>query len=331
MPNCGCQVINCDVPIRLDSYRGCSFRCGYCIEHLKGRSPAIPVVQDRADSLERFIRGDRRTTTNWCDWKIPLHWGGLSDPFQPCEQIHGISLSMLRIFARTGYPVIISTKSLMLLREPYLSLLSECNVVLQVSLVSNSERYRRWERHAPSFRSRLKMLWKLSGRVKRLIVRVQPYMPELLGEILRLVPIYAASGVYGITVEGLKWNEVWGGLTVYEGGSMRYSHDALFRDFIMLRECCHSFGLRFYSADNKLRHLGDSPTCCGCDDLAGFTPHVANLNYGSHPRFTSQMERPGTAGVFRSFQMTGDFHKKLAKMSYKEAYSGVLSGSIYSD
>jgi len=74
MPKCGIHVINCDIPIRIDSYTGCSYACGYCSERIQGRgSKRAGLYHDGVRSLRRFIAGFRGNTTSWCDWGIPLH------------------------------------------------------------------------------------------------------------------------------------------------------------------------------------------------------------------------------------------------------------------
>lgn len=72
---CGSQVVLCEYPIRLDTYRGCSHGCRYCFAQNK---TDISVIRpdNCIEALRRFIVGKRTTETNWCDWTIPLHWGG---------------------------------------------------------------------------------------------------------------------------------------------------------------------------------------------------------------------------------------------------------------
>ena len=84
MPDCGSQVILCGLPIRFDTYRGCSHLCKYCFAQRKVELRNIKTNETVA-SLRAFIEGKRTQGTNWCDWSIPIHWGGLSDPFQPIE------------------------------------------------------------------------------------------------------------------------------------------------------------------------------------------------------------------------------------------------------
>ena len=35
MPDCGSQIVLCDVPIRFDTYKGCSHGCKYCFVYRK--------------------------------------------------------------------------------------------------------------------------------------------------------------------------------------------------------------------------------------------------------------------------------------------------------
>lgn len=324
MPHCGSQILNCDLPIRLDSYQGCSLACAYCIERHRYRRPIGVHPKETVRALESFIYfrsdgGHRTWDTNWCDWDIPLHWGGQSDPFQPCEKIHLRSLQFLKIFADSYYPVVLSTKSTMILEEPYLSLIKHCNLMLQVSLVS--PRYAKWERLAPSFRDRLKLLWKIRPYVKRLIVRVQPYTLGVLGDVIRFIPIYAAAGVHGLTIEGMKWykkSAAFPDLSEPYGGSMVYPLEDIDPHFMMIQDACHLHNLRFYCAENRMRTYGDHETCCGCDGLPGFRVNRANFNY--HPIvYTDRMLERGSGMVFRTrARHDTKASRKFKRMSYKE-------------
>ena len=105
MPFCGSQVILCDVPVHFDTYVGCSHGCEYCFANKKQGQRQIKPY-NALKKLENFINGKRYAETCWCDWDIPLHWGALSDPFQPAEKEHGISMKALRVFAEYFYPFI---------------------------------------------------------------------------------------------------------------------------------------------------------------------------------------------------------------------------------
>ena len=83
MPKCGSQVVLCDLPVRFDTYKGCSHGCVYCFAQKKANMSDIKPYES-VFVLKNFIEGKRGRDTSWCDWDIPLHWGGMSDPFQPC-------------------------------------------------------------------------------------------------------------------------------------------------------------------------------------------------------------------------------------------------------
>ena len=77
---CGSQIILCNLPVRFDTYRGCSHGCRYCFAQKKNDISHIER-DESVDGLRSFIEGKRGNETEWCDWNIPIHWGGMSDPF----------------------------------------------------------------------------------------------------------------------------------------------------------------------------------------------------------------------------------------------------------
>ena len=143
-------------------------------------------------ALRSFIEGNRNNETNWCDWNIPLHWGGCSDPFQPIEKEYKSSLECLKVFAETQYPFIVSTKGRIIVEPEYLDLIKKCNCVIQISAVCSE--YDKLEEGAPPFEGRLEMIKKLSEH-KRTIVRIQPYMAEVHNSIMRSIKRFADQTV----------------------------------------------------------------------------------------------------------------------------------------
>lgn len=317
MPKCGSQVVLCDVPVRIDSYKGCGHGCKYCFTLRKYDIRDIRLFEtDKA--VRAFVNGARNQEVNWCDWNIPLHWGGMSDPFQPIERAKRNSEKILKVFAESGYPFIVSTKGEAIL--DYLDLLSKCNVVVQISLVS--PQYDKLEPHAPSFEKRLEMLEPLAKVCKRLIIRAQPYMRSAKQDIIRYIPEYARRGGYGIVLEGIKLFKKQQGF-VRIAGDYCYPVEILKKDFEEIRSAAHSSGLRFYCGENRLRPMGDSLTCCGCDGLEGFEVNHSNLNHyyfdGRMAEYTESMKRTGTAFCFKAIMQTSIKVKPLREVSFAEA------------
>mgnify|MGYP006943519378 CR=1 FL=1 len=73
MPDCGSQIVLCDLPIRFDTYKGCSHNCKYCFVQRKKDISDIEKGET-TKALINFISGQRSQDTSWCNWNIPLHW-----------------------------------------------------------------------------------------------------------------------------------------------------------------------------------------------------------------------------------------------------------------
>lgn len=318
MPKCGTQVILCNLPVRFDTYYGCTHGCRYCFAQKK-RGIAKVGRDEGVESLRSFINGNRNHETRWCDWKIPLHWGGMSDPFQPIEKVKRYSYECLKLLAETQYPFVVSTKGALAATDEYLDLLAKCNCVVQISMVCS--KYDRIEKGAPTYEERLEMCRKIAPRVKRLIVRVQPYMVEVFDDVMKNIPRLAEAGVYGAVFEGMKFYKKKPGL-VKVGGDMCYPVDILRSHFMKLKEACHQHGMKFYSGENRLRMMGDSVTCCGIDGLEGFVDNRFNICMmmnGAQTEPTEKMKEVGTAECFHSLHQQAGARKIFSQKSFAEA------------
>lgn len=324
MPRCGSQIVLCDVPVRFDTYKGCSHGCQYCFTQRNNDDMLDIRIDETASVLRRWISGKRSTETVWCDWGIPLHWGGLSDPFQPIERELRESYRCLEVFAETGYPFIVSTKGKLLTDPDYLDLLRRCNAVVQVSLVS--PKYDAIEIGAPTYRERMDMLPALAENSKRLIIRAQPYLREAKADIIRALPEYKARGVHGIVLEGMKSLKKLPGF-VKMGADFVYPTAALRGDLEEIRRAAHRAGLVFYCGENRLRSMGDELCCCGIEGLEGFRPNRANLNhalFGDDFGYTDRQREPGTGDAFRPLHQTTIASRVFRTNSYEQNFEMVL-------
>lgn len=318
MPSCGSQCILCDLPIRFDTYMGCSHGCKYCFVQLKGNLNKIKKSEN-VETLKSFIVGKRNSHTSWCDWHIPLHWGGTSDPFQPCEKTYKNSYECLKVFEETQYPFVVSTKGKLITEPEYLQILKKCNCVVQISAVC--DKYDKLELGAPTFKERLKMIETLSANVQRVIVRVQPYMHEVFTDVYDNLNKFKDCGVYGVIIEGMKFKRKKNGL-VKVGGDFCYPLNIIKKDFMMLKSKAHKIGLKIYAGENRIRKYGDSLTCCGIDGLEGFNPNKFNINHlinGDVCDATEGQKASGTGYCFKAFEQTfqGTHDFKIKKKSFE--------------
>lgn len=317
MPDCGSQVVLCDLPIRFDTYKGCSHLCKYCFTQRKKDLQEIQKFETDV-ALKNFIEGKRTQTTNWCDWNIPIHWGGMSDPFQPVEKEYRNSLKCLEVFAETQYPFVVSTKGKLVIEDEYLSLLRKCNCIVQISMVCSQ--YDVLEKGCPSFNERLEIVKILSQNVKRVIIRIQPYMTQVFKDVKENMSKFAENGAYGVIVEGMKFAKRKPGL-IKVGADFVYDKQVLKEHFELLKQEAHKYGLKFYVGENRLRTMGDSMCCCGIDGLNDFKGNTYNLCHilnNKEYEVTEGMKKPDTAMCFSSLYQDTLGHQMIKGKTFDE-------------
>lgn len=325
MIDCGSQITICDMPVHFDNYIGCSHACEYCFVKRKKDINKIKPIKNCYNNLKGFIEGKRQSDTNWCDWNIPIHWGGMSDPFQPIEKNNKENIdstyNILKLLAETKYPVVISTKGKLCIDKEYLELLEQCNVVMQISCISKY--YDNIEKGAPTYEERLRIIDVLSKNVQRVIVRCQPYIPDAKHDILRNSLIdFAKAGAYGVIFEGMKYTKKplsckYGLERV--GGDLCYNKKLLQEHFELFRYKAHDLGLKFFVGENRLRTMGDSLCCCGCADL--FEVNTFNCNHllnGDKTKPTEAMKKKGSAAVFHTLDQSVGTYERQRTSSFKE-------------
>lgn len=316
--DCGSQIILCDLPLRYDTYTGCSHACTYCFVKRK-RDISQVAVDASIEGLKKFISGARTKQMAWCNWRMPLHWGGTSDPFQPLEKKARASYRALQIFAESKYPFVVSTKGRLIADEEYLTLLDKCNCVVQISAACSE--YDKLEKGAPTFDERVEIMRKVAPHCKRLIVRIQPYIAECHKSILANLARLKEAGVYGVTVEGMKFQRAVKGM-IKVGNDICYPEPLLRAKFAEIKEECHRLGMAFYCAENRLRAMGDDLCCCGVAGLDGFETNKFNYNHifnGDAVLPTEKMKEKGTAQVFNSVFQNAGTSSLLKDWTFAEA------------
>jgi len=326
----GTQLILCDMPVRLDSYDGCTHACTYCF--VKKKTDITEVEANNSiNQLKDWVDGKRTKSFTWADWKIPLHFGGVSDPFQPIERQHKVTLRMLEIMTKAQYPCVISTKGTLILEEPYFSLIRDGNYVVQVSMISR--RYDKVESGASTFAQRLEILEKLQGVAKRTVVRCQPYVPSVFMDMFSNIVEYEKRGVYGVIFEGMKY-AFKAKDTEKHFGDFVIKKDLLQEQFSSLKEHCHKHNLKFLCAENRLRSMSDSLSCCGVSGLDGFTPNTYNLNHllfdDVKPEPTKGMLQPGSGKTngFVSLSQKQSAAQAMKEKTYVEMMDIVLESNL---
>src|SRR5437868_504008 len=143
------QFSFCGLPLRLDSYAGCAFQCTFCFARFRRGAYLSDNVRpaDGAALERRFKRAFEPRNSHdgfvrqFLRRRVPIHFGGMSDPFQPAELRFRVTESFLRTLAEYQYPTVLSTRSKLAASEPYISLLKENEpTVVQFSFCSTRDK-----------------------------------------------------------------------------------------------------------------------------------------------------------------------------------------------
>lgn len=292
----------CGLPLRLDTYAGCSFRCSYCFALYRGGSghderirPANPesVKQTfrQAIDLHRFPTG---IVAQFLRRRVPIHFGGMSDPFQIAETRYRTTEAVLQILLGYQYPTVISTKSDAPSRERFLSVLRQMkSLVIQFSFsTTRDDLSLRIEPHSTPPSALLKTMEVLTRAGVNVTCRWQPYIPGFSEPEQEFVRRVADAGCLHIGLEHLKIPieshrplraVLLSGLTRdidSEYRSMGAKRDG--REFVLppqhklptvlnVARCAKQYAISFGVADNEFQYLSDTACCCsGVDQFPGF-------------------------------------------------------------
>jgi len=312
------QFYFCPVPLRLDTYTGCTHACKYCFANNSNQkyigntslmeentAVAFPTklkyVKNYFDAAfegapNKFSHQEA-LAVQCLKRKVPIHFGGMSDPLQPLENKYGVTYEVLKLLKKYEYPVIFSTKGKLILDKKYHDLIADYkNFALQISLIDDrQEVIDILEPGAASVQERLDAFELYKD--KWTACRIQPFIVGLTEpRIIPLLDKLKARGVNHVMVEGLKFfsgnkqaNKVIGKafkkitgkeydlVSYYKSLGAKYSGNDIelptwrkYKYAKVFKEELAKRGMTYGAADNDLRFLGKDACCCGIGDLPGF-------------------------------------------------------------
>lgn len=167
----------------LNVYRGCSHRCQYCyalyshkyLENGKNFFDTIYVKTNIVEALEKQLSSKR--------WKHEvINLGGVTDSYQPIEEKYQLMREILKLMIKYKTPIVISTKSDLILRD--IDLLTELakivSVNVAVTITTMDENIRKKiEPGAKPSQKRLEVLKQLKGKNIGLGLHFMPILPMI--------------------------------------------------------------------------------------------------------------------------------------------------------
>ena len=188
----------------INPYRGCAHGCSYCYARpthtYLGHSAGIDFERDiyikpnAADLLRSELSRPRYRAKT-------IAIGTNTDPYQPVERKHKIMRQLLEVFCETRHPVMITTKSALILRDlDLLEKLARQNLVfVTMSITSMDHRLSRWmEPRASTPVKRLEAIKILSDAGIITNVLTAPMIPAINDmELEKIIENSAAQGAVG--------------------------------------------------------------------------------------------------------------------------------------
>ncbi|MET3926426.1 PA0069 family radical SAM protein [Devosia sp. 2618] len=185
----------------INAYRGCEHGCSYCFARpthaFLGHSAGIEFERDiyvkvnAVDALRNELAAK--------SYKVkPIAMGTNTDPYQPAEREHKLTRGILEVMLETKHPVMITTKSSLIIRD--LDILTELAklglVKVAISMTSMDHKLsRRMEPRASSPARRLEAIRLLSEAGVPVAVFASPMIPAINDmELERILDAAKAQG-----------------------------------------------------------------------------------------------------------------------------------------
>lgn len=266
----------CGLPIRVDTYKTCSFGCAYCFSNCRKimefeKELQIANIKQIEKKLNKIFIKKKYDNTNFLDMLIAnnytWHCGGMSDPFQPAENEFQITKQMIDITNKYGIHILFSTKA----NTTY-----DCDIrpelhTFQLS-VTNVDNRRDIEPNVPNIKDRYKFYRELKDRGFKVGIRLQPFIPgvstleivemfkdadHFTVEGLKLVPQNKEHKEYLLKLTGLKTSDF------TQMGLLNLKpkiRTELYKPFV---ELLKKYNIPYSIADNDMHQYGTSRCCCG--------------------------------------------------------------------
>lgn len=266
----------CGLPLRVDSYKNCTFGCTYCFANNRkimefSKRFKMGNVAKLEKQLDRVLVKKEPREGNFIDALIAegitWHFGGMSDPFQPIEGKYNITRDIIELTKKHGISVLFSTKS---------DTLHNCNPVPELHTfqlsVSNVIDCREIEPNVPSIESRKRFYDELKAAGFKVGIRVQPFVPGISSA--DIVEMFNDADHF--TIEGLKLvpqnsehvSEVLEQTGLEKGmftqmGLLNLKPEIRIEAYREIVDALEYYAIPYSIADNDLHHIGKSKCCCG--------------------------------------------------------------------
>ncbi len=291
------QFYYCGMPFRLDVGRRCIGKCSYCYARSRaGNYRRQSQVADPERIIQYLAKGTeeiskpRNAVIECLRNRVPLHFGGMSDPLLVPDSCQRISVEILKALDRSKYPTLISTKAEIGKNKEIAELiLGKPHFAVQLSFSTfDAAVAEAVEPGTPSPQDRLRGAELALQHGNWVSCRLQPFFPvydidELVGRIKSIgfkhltiehfklafdkdIDVHALSRMYGIEIAGLFPRD----LRIKRGREWEMPYGLRFASAKLFLKACRKYRMPLGIGDNGFQHLSSTGCCCGIDSLPGF-------------------------------------------------------------
>lgn len=173
-------------PWVINPYTGCQHGCSYCyarfMKRVTGHREPWGEFVDVKINAPDLLRGEIKKKKRGRVWL-----SGVCDPYQPLEATYRLTRQCLEILVQNNWPVIIQTRSPLVLRD--LDIIKEAHdIEVGLSITTADDSIRKlFEPYAPPIEDRIKALGILHKAGVRTYAMIAPVLPgaEGLAELLK--------------------------------------------------------------------------------------------------------------------------------------------------
>lgn len=266
----------CGLPLRVDTYKTCSFNCKYCFSNYRKimefeKELQIANIDWLKNKLNKIYTKGIFNEESFLDMllkeQITWHCGGMSDPFQPIEEKLNITKEMVDVANKYNNSILFSTKS----DTVYKTNIRPDLHSFQLS-ITNIDNREDLEPNVPSIENRYKFYKDLKKEGFKVGIRIQPFIPG----VTKIDIIEAFKDADHFTIEGLKIVPQNKEHKEYllkllnlnkedftQMGLLNLKPELrmkMYKDFIAKLE---EYNINFSIADNDLHYMTTSNCCCG--------------------------------------------------------------------
>lgn len=289
----------CPNAFRIDLYRGCDFGCKYCFANMEAfhetgtglsmwRNADIEEVKKKFELALETDQESKSVIVELLRRRVPLHCGGMSDPFQKREWEMHLTEQLIEISNKYNYPIQFSTKASWL-PQGCIDKLNPKIHAFQISLMGLDYDYvTKWESNTPRPTDRAEFVQWLREQGFWCSVRIQPVIE--IEPVLKMVDMFEDIPSYYsvehlhimadsyVGQQALRDNEVDPLAFVQRGGVLEFKRDIKIKNLEAIMKIANKYGVKVGAADNDLHYMSQSRCCCGTDTIGGEFENYLKFN-----------------------------------------------------